>query len=580
MTFKKASPSLLKILKFTMALIIPVALIAMTVCIFTLRQASSASRERLQSIMNYQTAQINTALGQLNYHLTDKLANDENLQELQRNNTDPLLNPYRVNQVISDLQSLQNLINPGFSFMMSVPEYGLKGVQRSTQDSYSDNLCIENYLSNNLSLFPEYGVLTYIQKIGTKNWLLSITQSRGVYLAAWIDIEHLFSFMDSVLQSEKGFYLLIDENGNPLTGQQYWYNNQITLNEDGTVSTNIPKSVSISNPVISGFSIITVDIPLDNLGDSWIYFLCVLLLCGVTMGFCGYLIFYFRHYIQSPLQFFQNHVNDYLKERRFTKRYGFAELDEVANAFSALEQQVNGLKIDIYEEKLRRTKTELEFLQNQIKPHFFVNCFNIIIGMAEWERFNQIQDFCMLLSSYVRYSLCDGFDTVSLGDEISQCRDFLEIQNIRFDLTATFQDVEDQSLLQYHIPPLTILSLMENSVKHNKFKVDNLQLSLTAHKVPGGLNGLLVLEYADNGVGLSCEDNDRMQQMLESTRKSIFEDGENVSFSNEHIGIQNVYRRLMLMYGERAKMDITSQPQHGFCMKITLPCIHKPVAKE
>lgn len=573
MIFKKASPSLLKILKFTMVLIIPVALIAMAVCAFTLRQASNGNRERLKSIMSYQTAQLDNSLEQLTYHLTDKLANDENLQELQRNTTDPLLNPYRVNQVLSDLQSLQNLINPGFSFLMTVPSCDLKGVQRSTQDSYSDNSMVENYLLENLSQFPQAGILTHIQKIGTRYWLLSITQSRGVYLAAWIDIEHLFAFMDSVIQSEDGFYLLIDEDGKPLTGQEYWYNYNITVDEDGVVTTDVPHAISICNPVISGFNIITVDIPLEDLGDSWIYLLCVLLLCGITIGFCGYLIFYFRHYIQAPLQFFQNHVNDYLKERRFTKRYGFAELDEVANAFSALEQQVNDLKIDIYEEKLRRTKTELEFLQNQIKPHFFVNCFNIIIGMAEWERFDQIQDFCMLLSSYVRYTLCDGFDTVSLADEISQCRDFLEIQNIRFDSAATFQDEEDQSVLQYQIPPLTILSLMENSIKHNKFKVDNLQLSISARKVPGGLNGLLKLEYTDNGVGLSPEDSMRMQQMLASTRKSIFEDGENVSFSNEHIGIQNVYRRLLLMYGERAKMEFTSQPNHGFCMQITLPCI-------
>ena len=108
-----------------MVLIIPVALIAMAVCAFTLRQASNGNRERLKSIMSYQTAQLDNSLEQLTYHLTDKLANDENLQELQRNTTDPLLNPYRVNQVLSDLQSLQNLINPGFSFLMTVPSCDL-----------------------------------------------------------------------------------------------------------------------------------------------------------------------------------------------------------------------------------------------------------------------------------------------------------------------------------------------------------------------------------------------------------------------------------------------------------------------
>ena len=135
---------------------------------------------------------------------------------------------------------------------------------------------VENYLLENLSQFPQAGILTHIQKIGTRYWLLSITQSRGVYLAAWIDIEHLFAFMDSVIQSEDGFYLLIDEDGKPLTGQEYWYNYNITVDEDGVVTTDVPHAISICNPVISGFSIITVDIPLEDLGDSWIYLLCVL----------------------------------------------------------------------------------------------------------------------------------------------------------------------------------------------------------------------------------------------------------------------------------------------------------------
>ena len=97
-----------------------------------------------------------------------------------------------------------------------------------------------------------------------------------------------------------------------------------------------------------------------DFGDAGVYVVLVFVVFLVVLSFSVYVIYYFRHYIQEPLEFFQNHVNSSLQERKFSKRYGFAELNEVENAFSALEAQVRELKIDVYEEKLRRTRTELE----------------------------------------------------------------------------------------------------------------------------------------------------------------------------------------------------------------------------
>ena len=82
----KASPSLIKILKFTMVLIIPVALIAMTVCVYTLRQSRNDSFERQEAIIYDQTSRTSDTLTQISYYLSDTLANDENIQQLQRNN--------------------------------------------------------------------------------------------------------------------------------------------------------------------------------------------------------------------------------------------------------------------------------------------------------------------------------------------------------------------------------------------------------------------------------------------------------------------------------------------------------------
>ena len=359
---------------------------------------------------------------------------------------------------------------PAIPLWSTVPGTGLSAVSRSALDSYEENRAVETFLLGNLDIFPEVGISTLIRRIGGVDYCLLLGRSRGVYLAGWISLRELFSFMDSVIQSEDGFYVLLDENLSPITGREQFQSAGVSVAGRRQRLAAGGGLVCTYHRTAAGIGVIAADGRSASFGEAGITLVTVLLLCGITAGACFYFIAYFRRNIQRPLQALQQNVSGYVRERRFTRRYGFAELDDVANAFEELEAQVGSLKIDIYEEKLRRTRTELEFLQNQIKPHFLVNCFNIIIGMAEWEKFDQIQDFCMLLSSYVRYTLCDGFETVTLEEELRETCDFLKIQDIRFDSHSALQDYEaEEGLLDCQVPPLMLLTLAENSVKHNKF---------------------------------------------------------------------------------------------------------------
>lgn len=574
-----ASPSLLKILRFVMIMLIPMAVICILVGIYTYQKAEERSTERLDSTVSYHIEQLDRGYEQLTYYMTDALTNDENAIRLQSMRGTEVLAPYWITALTESLQPLQGLLGPGYSLYAAAPGRQLRCCIRSTLDDYTVNAAVQKYVEGRLASIPRTGFLQENVVIKGHLYFITACQRRGIYLACWIRVEQLFSFMDSVIQTDDGFYALVDESFSPILHAEAFTAAGITLGEDGQPKTLLDGVCCTLHWTGLGTGIVTVDRKDIRLGETAIYLGGILLLCGIAIGFCSYIIYYFRHYIEEPLQFFQNHVNDYLKERRFTKRYGFAELDEVENAFSALETQVEELKIDIYEEKLRRTRTELEFLQNQIKPHFFVNCFNIIIGMAEWERFDQIQDFCMLLSSYVRYTLCDGFETVSLKEELEQSRDFLEIQNIRFDTAATLcelsEEAGDASLEFAQVPPMTILSFVENSIKHNKFKVDDLKMQVSIRHIPGGLNGLWEILFADNGVGLDEAQCAGMREMLNSIREDVLGKGENVAFSGEQIGIQNVYRRMLLLFGERARMELVSNPGEGFAVKVTIPSIEK-----
>ncbi len=108
-------------------------------------------------------------------------------------------------------------------------------------------------------------------------------------------------------------------------------------------------------------------------------------------------------------------------------------------------------------------------------------------------------------------------------------------------------------------------------MRHNKFKVDALRLTVQAAHLPGGLHGLLRLDYADNGVGLTPQETRALADNLRAVRESALAGGENFPSDGRHIGLQNVYRRLILLYGERASIDVMPADREGFRLRIILP---------
>ena len=120
------------------------------------------------------------------------------------------------------------------------------------------------------------------------------------------------------------------------------------------------------------------------------------------------------------------------------------------------------------EAALKREKraTELNFLKARTNSHFLFNSLNNLYGLARRNDPNT-PDSILKLSNIVRYILqeCDT-DTIPLEKELKVIRDYLDLENLRYDerLRVNFDvQVNDQ---QMKIPPLTLLPFVENAFKH------------------------------------------------------------------------------------------------------------------
>ena len=68
--------------------------------------------------------------------------------------------------------------------------------------------------------------------------------------------------------------------------------------------------------------------------------------------------------------------------------------------FRNLVRKIQALKITIYEKELNEKQIELEFAQEQIRPHFFLNCISLIHGIADNKGETDFVTITSILSDY------------------------------------------------------------------------------------------------------------------------------------------------------------------------------------
>jgi len=186
-------------------------------------------------------------------------------------------------------------------------------------------------------------------------------------------------------------------------------------------------------------------------------------------------------------------------------------------------------------------QTELSFLKTQIQPHFFFNTLNNLYALVINKSPNA-PDVVLKLSEIMQYILYEVKEPkVSLLKAINYIYSYLELEKLRYgdqvksdiEIVGNIDDVE--------IPPLLFLPFIENCFKHGKIN-DHIKVDIR-------------FEIQDNFLFFTVINN--------------FENIDNNN-SNQGIGIENVKRRLQLLYGENASLT-TKINKNKFKVLLKLP---------
>lgn len=183
----------------------------------------------------------------------------------------------------------------------------------------------------------------------------------------------------------------------------------------------------------------------------------------------------------------------------------------------------------LVEEKLQ---SELRFLRAQTNPHFLFNVLNSIYALAR-KKDDRTEETVLRLSQLLRFMVYEcNAAFIPLEKECQMIRDYLGLEELRFQDKLQLQFTEDIDRADYQIPPLLLLPLVENAFKHGVSEsrsqgVLEIQLSIVAGE----------LQFT---VENSVEERD--VQPAETTG----------------LGLQSLNRQLALLYPDRHELTITN----------------------
>lgn len=126
-------------------------------------------------------------------------------------------------------------------------------------------------------------------------------------------------------------------------------------------------------------------------------------------------------------------------------------------------------------EKFKRDAavSKYESLKNQIDPHFLFNSFSVLTSLIHRNP-DLASDFLSQLSKTYRYILDHKKEEIiSLKDELEFMDAFLFLMNIRHDNCIQTTVNINVSKDEYYIPTLALQMLIDNSIKHNSFSIEN-----------------------------------------------------------------------------------------------------------
>lgn len=275
------------------------------------------------------------------------------------------------------------------------------------------------------------------------------------------------------------------------------------------------------------------------------------------------IILYIRQWMIKPITRLTERLSqlgDSIPPSEFFISEGILEIDKANDKLNKVIFDMQELKIREYHSQLELKKIELNYLKNQIRPHFYLNMLSMIHSMLQTKNYKEIEELTILTSNYLRHLFMANQDFSELKDEVQHIKDYLEIQRIRYGNSIYFSLNYNDDLQNTLVPSLLLQTFIENTIKHGFSFQDLFTILLSIKKVKTENSDYIRICIEDNGPGFSEE----ILSKLNQKQSLITEDG-------HHIGITNTIERLNLLYPNDYTITFENNEEGGAKILLLIP---------
>jgi two-component system, sensor histidine kinase YesM len=262
-----------------------------------------------------------------------------------------------------------------------------------------------------------------------------------------------------------------------------------------------------------------------------------------------------------------HHVTKAIKKGDLTARIHLAGNNDVAQLGHSFNHMLDTIEVMIEEIKTKeeaKRNAELEMLQAQINPHFLFNVLNAIRLKIRMEGNTGSASLIYSLSALLRMTINRNNAFISLEEEVTIVKHYVDLMNFRHQHNVDLEIHVSKAASSIEVPRFFLQPVIENAIIHGKSdRKETIQIFANEQS-----NSYLELIITDNGKGMDL-------LTLEKLKEKVFHSNSNTYSKSNHsfngIGVQNVYQRLKLIYGDPFQMRIDSVEGEGTTLTFQIP---------
>lgn len=236
------------------------------------------------------------------------------------------------------------------------------------------------------------------------------------------------------------------------------------------------------------------------------------------------------------------------------------DIEHISDSINDMLQKIQDYKEEGFNSRMDAVQAKMQFLQLQIKPHFYLNCLKSVNALLNLKEYENAQTLVLALSNYITRTFSDTHSFISLRSELETVQSYVTLRNITFSYQIQLHFQLDGRCAGAKCLPMSVLTFVENSIKHSQ-RPETTEVFIKAEVLAASTDSpMLFITIEDTGGGFP-------DRFLEEQKRI---DPSQMLYRRTQIGISNIRYRLWLTYEREASLSLENRSDHAI-VKLMIP---------